>query len=208
MYHPLAMSFQVTVLQVLVASPADPVSERQVVKETVHAWNEAHAESTGVVLLPLLWEDRCYPLLGDRPQSVINSQIVDRADLVVAIFSTRIGTSTGEDVSGTVEEIRRCLAAGKSVMVYFNAGPVSSIRELDLAQVEALNEQHRELSSLGLTWDYHSPADLSDRLSRQLLQWVRDNFAEARPVDTNTKNYVEQKAREAAEDVLLSVTNG
>jgi hypothetical protein len=66
--------------------------------------------------------------VGNRPQAIINAQAVDRADIVVAFFDSRLGTSTGVDVSGTAEEINRAVDMGKPVHVYFSDEPLPSRR--------------------------------------------------------------------------------
>ncbi len=50
---------------------------------------------------------------GSRPQEVINSAIVDKCDLLVGIFWTRIGSPSGEADSGTIEEIELVAKAKK-----------------------------------------------------------------------------------------------
>lgn len=62
--------------------------------------------------------------MGAHPQAVLNEEILAYADVVVGIFGTRIGTETPEYISGSVEEIKRHVAAGKLAMVYFSHVPV------------------------------------------------------------------------------------
>ena len=50
----------------------------------------------------------------------LNDQLVDRCDILVGMFWTKLGTSTGVAASGTVEEIDRFVAAGKPAMLYFS----------------------------------------------------------------------------------------
>ena len=50
------------------------------------------------------------PRLGSgRGQGVINEQLVDDADIVLALFDSRLGQATAAAVSGTAEEITRYL---------------------------------------------------------------------------------------------------
>ena len=62
------------------------------------------------MLEPVGWETHSVPELGDRPQAIINRQILRESDLLIAVFWTRIGTATGAHPSGTVEEIEEHLA--------------------------------------------------------------------------------------------------
>lgn len=107
------MAFRSTTYSVMIASPSDVVQERRQIREVIHEWNSIHAAERGVVLLPVGWETHTAPAMGDRPQALINEQIVRECDLLIAVFWTKIGSPTGEEISGTVEEIKKHLDAGK-----------------------------------------------------------------------------------------------
>jgi hypothetical protein len=106
------------VYRVMIGSPSDLTEERLAASAAVNEWNAQHAAAENVVLLPVKWETHAIPTSGVRPQSAINDQLVDRCDVLVGMFWTRIGTSTGVAASGTVEEIDRFVAAGKPAMLY------------------------------------------------------------------------------------------
>jgi hypothetical protein len=108
------MSFRANVLKVMIASPGDISEERRVVTEEIYRWNFANASARHLVLLPIKWETHSTPQMGSSPQTIINRQILDDADIVIGIFGTRIGTPTEKHVSGTVEEIKEHVAAGKT----------------------------------------------------------------------------------------------
>src|SRR5579859_5410098 len=118
------MSFEASVINVMIASPADVEQERTEIRAAIHAWNEVHAEERSLVLLPVGWETHCSPAMGDRPQEIINKQALERCDLLVGVFWTRIGTPTGKAQSGTVEEITSHMDKGKPTMLYFSQAPV------------------------------------------------------------------------------------
>lgn len=201
------MPFFATVLQALVASPSDPVEERRAVQQALQTYNVDNSEESGVVFLPLLHEEHCYPLQGKRPQALVNEQIVDRSDLVVAIFRTRIGTPTGEAESGTVEEIERLLAASKLVMAYFHVGAVP-IADIDPEQLRRLSGLKARLRDAGLVGDYDSVGELQAKLPRHLRRVVRDYYSHLRPVDESQQEYLAEQARQAATNLLLSVRSG
>ena len=118
------MAYDARVFNVMIASPADVTSELEIARNVVHEWNVVHAERSGCVLLPIHWESHAAPLMGGRPQAVINRQVLSNADLLVAVFWTRIGSPTGQAPSGTVEEIQEHIEADKPVMIYFSGRPV------------------------------------------------------------------------------------
>jgi hypothetical protein len=154
------------VYEVLIASPGDVVSERTVINEVVEDWNAAHAKDSGRMLQTRRWELDARPELGDRPQAIINKQFVDDADILVAVFSARLGSPTGVSPSGTVEEIERLRSVGKPVLVYFSTAPLP--RDHDPAQLRLLSEYKRELSEKGLFCQFGSDDELRRMASRHL----------------------------------------
>lgn len=123
--------------------------ERKVVTEEIHRWNDANALARKLVLLPVKWETHSTPQHGDHPQAIINRQLLDEADIVVAIFGTRIGTPTERYVSGTVEEIKKHVGAGKTAKIYFSDVPVPP-SSLNPDQYALLQEFRKECQSTGL----------------------------------------------------------
>ena len=117
------MSYLAQVYNVMIASPGDVQAERNIVREVIHEWNAIHSAQRQVVILPVSWESHSSPEMGARPQEIINKQVLDKCDLLVGVFWTRIGTESGAYVSGTVEEIERHLDAGKPAMLYFSGKP-------------------------------------------------------------------------------------
>ncbi len=113
------MSYDARVFNVMIASPSDVAFERSIVREVIYEWNAIHSEEKSMVLLPVESESHSSPEMG-RPQEVLNRQLVDKCDLLVGIFGSRIGTDTGEYDSGTIEEIERHNALGKPMMIYYS----------------------------------------------------------------------------------------
>src|SRR5690242_13371099 len=108
------------IIQVLIASPSDLEREREVIPRTFNRWNGGH-EDDGLRIEPIMWETSSVPELGDHPQHLLNRQMIDRADLLVALFWTKIGSRTPTAASGTIEEIREFVqrkGPGRA-MVYF-----------------------------------------------------------------------------------------
>lgn len=118
------MPQQGLIFRVLVASPSDCVHERKAVPEIIYSWNAVNSLRNGAILEPVLWETHATPAMGDRPQALINKQLVQQCDLLVGAFWTRLGTDTGAAKSGTVEEIEEIRKSGKPVLLYFSSVPV------------------------------------------------------------------------------------
>lgn len=156
------MSFPATVLRVLVASPSDVPDARDAVEDALHSWNRLHATTRNVVLLPWRWETNSVPLLGGHPQEIINTQGVDGADIVVALFGSRLGSPTPDAVSGTVEEIERAVNSGKPVHLFFSRAPLP--HDVDTAQLEGLRKFKNEIKERGLLGEFDDIRQLENQV--------------------------------------------
>lgn len=168
------MAYRATVVPVMIASPGDVHEERNLVRDIIHEWNDIHSVTSSLVLLPVGWETHSSPDLGGRPQGLINKQVLEQCDLLVGVFWTRIGTPTGEAESGTVEEIRKHIEAGKPAMVYFSTAPVAP-QTLDQNQFSQLTEFKEWCKTQGLVEGYDNLSDFSDKFRRHIQIAVRDN---------------------------------
>jgi hypothetical protein len=152
--------FEAFALKVLISSPSDTGQEVAAVNQSLHGWNGSRAESAQVILLPRHWKSDAVPRLGTGSgQGVINEQLVDDADIVVALFDARLGQATAAAVSGTAEEIQRAIDAGKHVHVWFSTEPIA--RDADIDQLAELRVFRAALEEQGLLGEYDSPADLA-----------------------------------------------
>jgi hypothetical protein len=187
------MTYQATVVRVLIASPGDTVNERRVVREVIEDWNSLNGE-LGVLLQPMMWERDATPELGDRPQGIINHQLVDKADMAVGIFWTRLGTPTDEADSGTVEEIERLAAAGKPVLLYFSRKPVV-LDSVDPEQYELLRQAKERFMAEGLVDQFESEEELYRKVSAALTRTARDKFAPPEVADSLVGDETERPFR-------------
>jgi hypothetical protein len=121
--------------------------------------------------------------MGNRPQAIINKQILKDADLLIGVFWTRLGTATSEHASGTVEEIEEHIAAGKPAMIYFSDAPVR-LDSVDEDQYRALKDFRVDLQKRGLVESYEDHAEFAQKLNRQLNQQVISEFSTTAPADT------------------------
>lgn len=175
------------VLNILIASPSDVGEERNIAEKTIHDWNAAHFPSTGILLNPIRWESHAYPAIGDRPQAIINRQIVDSGDILIAIFGYKLGTPTGEAQSGTIEEIEKFRIAGKYVALYFSTADVP--RNADRDQLEALEAYKNARQKDTLYSEFVDTQSFRDHLTRHLpniVQEVRKHLRIEPSQDSNT----------------------
>jgi hypothetical protein len=109
-----------SLVKLALCGPGDVAKEIAIAQEVVTEWNLHHGESRGFWIKHQHWLTDSHPDLRERAQAVINRQMVDDSDIIVAVFWSRFGTSTGAAASGTEEEIRRGIKLSRRVMVYFS----------------------------------------------------------------------------------------
>jgi hypothetical protein len=169
------MSYNATVLKVMIASPSDVAAERNIVRDALSEWNIVNSDSRCIVLLPIGWETHSIPEMGDRPQALINKQVLNGCDLLVGVFWTRIGTATGEYESGTIEEIEEHIKAGKPVMLYFSNAPVV-LDSVDSGQWAKLQSFKESCRSRGLFESYSDLDEFRSKFFRQLQLKINQDW--------------------------------
>ena len=152
------MAFNATVVRVLIASPSDTTEARDAVEAALHGWNTSRAEREEVILFPWRWETSAVPLLGNHPQSILNLQGADDADIVIALFGTRLGSPTPDAASGSIEEIDRATERGTPVHLYFSTAPMPN--DVDLEQLAAVRDFKQEIRDRALYGEFSSPSEL------------------------------------------------
>ena len=198
------MSYIAKVFNVMIASPSDVAAERNVIREVINEWNVVQAIQRKIVLLPLSWETHSTPEMGSPPQKIINRQVLDKGDLLVGVFWTRIGTYTDEYASGTVEEIEKHLDAEKPTMLYFSNIPVR-LDSSDPDQYEKLKLFKEQCRSKGLFETYDTLSDFKEKFYRQLQMkinqdvyfGVSENYAGDQPILDPALNITQDLSSEA-----------
>lgn len=168
------MPYAANIFEVMIASPGDVQDERNVARDVVYEWNAAHSHSTKIILQPVGWDTHSSPSMDERPQAIINKQVLRHSDLLVAIFWTRLGTPTGQAPSGTVEEIDEHLKQGKPAMVYFSSAPIRP-ESVEAGQYKALLEFRKECEARGLVESFANLDEFRRKFSRQLAATINDH---------------------------------
>ena len=200
------MGYTATVIEIMIASPSDVSKERNIIRDVISDWNATNARDRSVVLLPLSWETHTSPEMRDRPQEIINRQLLYDADLLVAVFWTRLGSPTGVAPSGTVEEIEKHLNADKPAMIYFSSAPVHP-DSIDNEQYSALKAFKGACKQKGLIEEYQTPEKFKDKFLRQLAQTVIHHFtnpsADSNGISQSPEQEVASSLSNPARELLL-----
>lgn len=195
--------YRANAVKLLIASPSDVAQERQIVRAVIYEWNAIHSEDKGTVVMPIGWETHSQPTMGDRPQAIINKQVLKGCDVLVAVFWTRLGSPTGAAASGTVEEIEEHVQAGKPAMLYFSSAPVR-LESVDEVQYKALREFRTECEGRGLIETYDSLAEFREKFARQLAQLAIRDFPLGDAADAAA--FVAKQAADGRTPILASLS--
>lgn len=163
------MAYPTLALHLLISAPGDvPLQDMAVIRKTISQWNLNLGRVFGITVLPVSWTEHAVAEFGDRPQAILNHQIVEEADLAIALFHDRLGTPTGEAESGTVEEIDLLVDAKKSVAVLVNSAPRAPLNGSALNERQRLNAYLEDLRKSALVFDYAHAGDLVGQVNNFL----------------------------------------
>ncbi|MEJ6486337.1 hypothetical protein N0Y54_34620 [Nostoc punctiforme UO1] len=167
------MPIEAKIYRILIASPSDVIEEREIIRKEVDRWNAMHAEDMKIILMSIGWETNSTPDLRDSGQEVINRQLVDKCDLLIGVFWTRLGTPTVLGGTGTEVEIARARNEGKRCIVYFSDKEVSPSK-IDQEQYRQVQEYWNQLQPTGLANRYNSIDDFKERVFRHITSAVQE----------------------------------
>ncbi|WP_286957684.1 MULTISPECIES: hypothetical protein [Arsenicicoccus] len=163
------MAYPTLALHLLISAPGDvPVQDMATIRKTISQWNLNLGRVVALTVLPVSWTEHAVAEFGDRPQAILNDQIVEEADFAVALFYDRLGTPTGEADSGTAEEIKVLVEAGKSVAVLVNASARPPLGGSALEERKRLTEYLTDLRKTALVFEYANEGDLISHLNNFL----------------------------------------
>jgi hypothetical protein len=170
--------YSAQIYSLLISSPSDVSADVELAAQSVHRWNVIYGREFGSSVVPLHWATHAAAEFGERPQESLNKQLVERADIVIALFWHRLGTDTGEAESGTVEEIEKADARGAAVAILrcTRAVPPSS---LDHDQAKRLDEYLGKVQDNALILEYDNDDRLRQHVEAILTRIVSTSSAQA-----------------------------
>lgn len=167
------MAKTITEYQLFFAHPSDIVEEYEIASIVIEEWNRQHGIKLGARIQMTSWSTHSYPATGDRPQAIINKQVVDDADIVVGIFWSKFGSPTGKSDSGTEEEIRRSIKNQKKVMLYFSDRPLNPSK-LNIEQYSKIQTFKNEFKDSGIYWLVNNSEDFETYFRQHLASLMNE----------------------------------
>ena len=149
------MAQNIVQYKLLISCPSDIKDEINIIRDVIKQFNEQYTDVLGIEVKEKHWSTDSFSQSGERPQSILNEQIVNDCDAAVAVFWSRFGTPTGRYGSGTEEEIELMLEKGRQVFMYFSEKTMSP--ELFDAEEQARIKEFRDkYRNRGLYFTYSS----------------------------------------------------
>lgn len=174
--------YSATVYQIMFGSPSDIKEEIQVAFQVLNHWNSLHSEQSKIVLLPLHWSISSYPAMGKHPQKILDEQVVEKSDLLICIFGTRLGSPTDTEISGSVEEIKEHRKAGKDVMVFFKRS-VDDITSVDPQQLQSIKDFKESIKNYALWHEFNDTADFEKKFADSLQLYMNEHWTNSNIVE-------------------------
>lgn len=172
------MPFSAQVYPLLLSSPSDVAADVELAFGAVHRWNVMYGKEFGSNVLPLHWSTHAAAEFGVRPQESLNKQLVEQADIVIALFWHRLGTDTGKAESGTVEEIEEANERGANVAILRCVRAIPP-DDVDHNQMKRLDEYLKKIRDKALILDYGDDDSLRQRVEAILTRIVTASSAQA-----------------------------
>ena len=156
------------IVRTFIASPGDVLKERELARKVVAEWNAAHSLDRGAIVEAVMIETHAQTALGQHPQEIINRQLLDRCDFLIAIFWSKLGTPTNKEKSGTIHEIVGFAdqKGPENVLLFFSKKDYPADTNLDC--LKELKQFQNEMQSRGLYIDYKDHHEFETKLRQQL----------------------------------------
>lgn len=176
------------IIKVVFCGPGDVAKELDIAAEVVNEWNRDHFDSLNCGLKLLNWKSDAAPSMAERGQAVINRELIDSAELIVAVFWRRFGTPTGMHDSGTAEEVIRAMSRDKPVMLYFSDIEAPMLVE-DPAQTEKLQDFRAKAMICGLPWIFRNRKTFRELFKQHLDTRVKELISKPKKRSSRRKSH-------------------
>ena len=180
-------------LKVLYSHPSDAKKYLPAIKEAFKKANDTFGELLSVQFNVYYWERDAYRCWGDA-QLAIDDELVKTADIVVAVFESRLGTPVHGYESGTDEEIRTANTFGnKHIWVYFSeSGHIAAVPH----EKERLHQYKNDIGKLCFYSDFLDNNELNECLYQQISLYLNKHV-----------NTLKSKVNAAFNNTVLSGSN-
>jgi small GTP-binding protein len=168
------------VFRIVVASPGDVQTERDLLPSVIQEVNSHIAADRGLHLELYRWETDTHPGFHlDGPQGLIDALLrITDCDLLIGIFSKRFGTATTDGRSGTEHELSLAYESWKErgspqIFVYFNERASNPKSTADIEQWGRVVAFKEKFPKEGLWWPYKGKIQFEKLVRNHLMNYIR-----------------------------------
>lgn len=179
------MSKRIIVYDLLISCPSDVSNYFEILEKEINRFNNLFGRFNDIIVRTRFWKQDTYPEIDKSPQEIINRQIVNDSDMVLAVFWTRFGSPTENYGSGTEEEIERMISEKKQVFLYFLDKPINPSR-LDFNQYNKLNKFKEKYKSQGVYFTVENEETLALKF-RENLELYFDSVVRGKKLRSEKK---------------------
>lgn len=196
------MPREILEFRIVVASPSDLFETRRTVFEVIHELNRT-LEAQRISIRGLGWEEYVTPGIDIDAQSVINGQLLNDYDILIALFGTRLGTPTSKSPSGTIEEIEQAIANTSSpmgkhrVQIYF-LDTIDNLSSLSLEELSKVADYRKQLEPRGILYQLFKDKDQLEREIRVNIQKPILDYLRNRETHTNAISHTNRSTNKTA----------
>ncbi len=200
------MSFQAMIYNVMLSCPSDIKDEKDIVQKVLRKYNNLHSEKNKIVLLPIMWESDSIPIQGDHPQNIINKTVLNKSDLLIAIFWTRLGTPTNKALSGSVEEIEKHISLGKPTLLYLSKSHID-LKIFDNEQYSKLLQFIKNNKDKGLYQEYENLHDFEESLYNNIVHLINSNDYFTKINNENKLLHINNSENNKNDNIITKLTD-
>lgn len=165
-----------TIYDIIVSCPSDVQDEKEAINRVIGEINQYSIERHQMMFRVKNWLTDVDSDVGEPAQEHINKTLVDKCDILVGIFKTRLGTPTKVANSGAEEEIDRFVKQGKKCFLYFATTANINLTNLNVEQLTKLNEFRKKCESNSLYKAFDSIDALYDVFKSDFNLYITNNL--------------------------------
>lgn len=172
----MVMITNTTIYDIIVSCPSDVQDEKEAINRVIGEINQYSIERHQMMFRVKNWLTDVDSDVGESAQEHINKTLVDKCDILVGIFKTRLGTPTKVANSGAEEEIDRFVKQGKKCFLYFATTANINLTNLNVEQLTKLNEFRKKCESNSLYKTFDSIDALYDVFKSDFNLYITNNL--------------------------------
>ena len=94
------MAYPTLALHLLISAPGDvPLADMAVIRKTISQWNLNLGRHVGLTVLPVSWTEHAVAEFGERPQEILNHQIMELQEAGDAPGTNKAATKSPTEAS-------------------------------------------------------------------------------------------------------------